>query len=231
MAKKKKKKLPNNEMLKRYAKLYSGPIYDVMEAMGFPNQVLSHQIRPLARGMKLAGPALTQQAVDAVPGAFKGGEDHFEQLCKACTPGCVVVYAMGKEDWSGHWGELTSTMVKANGCQGVVLDGGARDSDLLERMGFGVFCRFTSPIEAARRTVLLQYQQPVFMPGSLTGFVEVRRGDWVFADGDGVTIIPKDIAVDVLVQAEEVYEREEKGRALFAAGVDPAEVVKKYGVG
>lgn len=225
------KTIPRAQMLDRYARLYSGPIYDVMEPMGLPNQVLSHEIKPLARGMRMAGPAVTEQAVDAVPGTSSFQGDHFEELRAACKRGCIVVYAMGKEQYSGHWGELTSNIVQAQGCQGVVIDGGARDSDLQESMGFQVFCRFTSPIEAARRTAIMQIQKPVFMPGSLTTHVAVHPGDWVFCDGDGVTIIPKGVAVEVLIKAEEVCEREAKGRELFAAGVDPAEVVRKYHVG
>lgn len=229
--KKRGKTVPHAQMLDRYGRLYSGPIYDVMEAMGLPNQVLSHEIKPLARGMRMAGPAVTQQAVDAPPGTVRFQGNHFDELRAACKPGCIVVYAMGKEQYAGHWGELTSTIVRANGCQGVVIDGGARDSDLQERMGFQVFCRFTSPIEAGRRAAIMQLQTPVFMPGSLTTHVAVHPGDWVFGDGDGVTIIPKDVAVEVLIKAEEVCEREAKGRSLFAAGMDPVEVVRKYHVG
>ena len=227
----KSEKISRGEMIERYGRLYSGPIYDVMEPMGLPNQVLSHQIRPLSRGMKMTGPAMTQQAVDAVPGTVDGDGDHFKAMQKACSRGCVAIYAMGQEELSGHWGELTSTIAKRNGCQGVVIDGGVRDSDLQERMGFQVFCRFASPIEAGSRMTIIKHQKPVFMPGSLTTHVVVHPGDWVFADGDGVTIIPKAITVEVLVKAEELMDRETKGREMFAAGVDPLKVVKLFDVG
>jgi len=223
--------IDQQEMVRRYLKLYSGPLYDVMAELGYPNQVLSHEIKPLVRGMKLAGPALTLQSVDAVPGSVKPAESYFSALCKACTPGCVAVYSMGREQQAGHWGELTSTSVKAHGCQGVVIDGGARDSDFIERLGFQCFCRYTSPIEMAKRVCFISCQQPVHMSGSLTGVVPVHPGDWVFGDGDGVTIIPKDIAVEVLLKAEALSEREHKGRELFATGMDPEEVIRKYGVG
>ena len=232
MAKRKSKKtIPRKQMLDRYARLYSGPIYDVMAKMGYPDQVLSHEITPLSRGLKIAGPALTLQGVAAVPGSVTPADDYFGSLCKACTPGCVGVYSMGKEQLSGHWGELTSTSVKAHGCQGVVIDGGARDSDLIEQLGFKVFCRYTSPIEMATRACFISCQKPVYMPGSLTAMVTVRPNDWVFGDGDGVTIIPKEIAVDVLIQAEEMAEREARGRELFATGMDPRDVIRKYHVG
>ncbi len=67
-----------------------------------------------------------------MPGTSRFQGDHFEELRAACKRGCIVVYAMGKEQYSGHWGELTSNIVQAQGCQGVVIDGGARDSDLQE---------------------------------------------------------------------------------------------------
>ena len=225
------KPIPHEEMLQRYARLYSGVIYDTMDKLGLPNQVLAHEIKPLSRGLKMAGLALTLQSVDHVPGSVKGAKDYFRALCRACTPGCVAVYSLGKENWAGHWGELTSTSVKAHGCQGVVLDGGARDSDLLEAMGFKVFCRFTSPIEMAKRACFIACQQPVQMPGSLTATVIVRPNDWVFADGDGVTIIPQEVATEVLVKAEVLFEREKKGRELFATGMDPVKVIRKYNVG
>lgn len=227
----KRRAIDTAKMIQRYLRLYSGPIYDVMSEMGYPNQVLSHEIRPLVRGTKLAGPALTLQSVDAVPGSVQRAESYFSALCKACTPGCVAVYSMGREQMAGHWGELTSTSVKAHGCQGVVIDGGARDSDLLERLGFPVFCRYTSPIEMAPRACFISCQKPVFMSGSLTTVVKVEPADWVFGDGDGVTIIPHHIAIDVLLKAEALVERERKGRELFTTGMDPDEVIRRYGVG
>ncbi len=227
----KSKTIARGEMIKRYGRLYSGPIYDVLEPLGLPNQVLSHEIKPLQRGYKLTGPALTQQGVDTVPGVVPEPKNHFDNMRKACTRGCVAVYAMGREGLSGHWGELTSTIAMANGCQGAVIDGGARDSDLQEKMGFKMYCRFTSPIEAGSRMTIMQLQKPIFMPGSLTTHVRVNPGDWVFADGDGVTIIPKAIAGEVLVKAEELVDREAKGREMFAAGVDPTKVVKMFDVG
>ena len=51
--------LSAEQICKRYLQLYAGAVYDVLESLGLPNQVLSHKIRPLASHMKLAGPAFT----------------------------------------------------------------------------------------------------------------------------------------------------------------------------
>lgn len=216
-------------LVRRYLKLYSGAIYNILEEMGLPNQVLTHEIRPLEPTMKMAGPAYT----------LKGGRHHSKQkrwprpaLLEGMQKRCVAIYDARGDDHSGHWGELTSNRAAIAGCQGVVVDGGARDSTLqLQIPNWNCFCRYASPIEAATRGGIVSIGEPILMSGSLTSVVEVRPDDFVFADLDGVTIIPQEIVVEVLEKAEDVIERENKGRAMLWKGKSMADIAKKYGVG
>lgn len=229
MAKRKKRKPSLSELCRRYKRLYSGPIYDVLEAMGLPNQVLSNEIRPLLPTMSMAGPAYT----------VKGGRRHPEhpredgpRLLEGLKKHYVAIYDAGGDDKSGHWGELTSNRAAVAGCQGVVVDGGARDASMHVKIpGWSCFSRYTSPIEAARRSRIIGTNVPILMSGSLTEFVEVRPGDFVFADLDGVTVIPQDAVLEVLEKAEDVVKREKKGRAMLWQGKSMEEIAKKYQVG
>jgi regulator of RNase E activity RraA len=215
-------------MCLRYRRLYGGPIYDVMEKMGYPDQVLSHEIRPLLPHMKIAGPAYT----------LKGDREHPKQtrftkidLLEGLKKHYVCIYAAG-DDESGHWGELTSNGAACIGAQGIVVDGGARDSSMhIKIPNWNTFCRYTSPIEAGPRAGIVAQNEPILMAGTLTEFVGVRPKDFVFGDLDGVIIIPQDIALDVLIEAEKVVDSETKGRALLWKGKSLKQVGKQLGVG
>ena len=229
MTSRKKRKLSLAEMCRRYKRLYSGPIYDSLEKMGLPNQVLSHEIKPLLPTMKMAGPAYT----------VKGSRRHQDHsnvervsLLEGLKRHYVAIYDAGGEDKSGHWGELTSNRAAVAGCQGIIVDGGARDTTWqLKIPGWNCFCRYTSPIEAARRSRIVGINVPILMSGSLTTLVEVSPDDFIFADMDGVTVIPQEIAPEVLAQAEDVALRERKGRALLWKGKSMEDIAKRYGVG
>ena len=217
------------ELCRRYAKLYCGPLYDVLWKMGYPNQVLDLAIKPLLPAMKVAGPAYTvksERRHPDEPGAPK------VDIVGGMTKGCVAVYSVGREQQSGHWGELTSNASAAKGCQGIVVDGGARDStEHLKIPKWSCFCCYTSPIEFGTRGRITAVQVPILMSGSLTTVVDVAPGDFVLGDCDGVVVIPKAITLDVLKQAEEIVAREKKGRALIRQGADMAEVKRKHRVG
>ena len=229
-AKSKSGKFPSvAELCRRYGKLYCGPLYDTLERMGHPNQVLDLAIKPLVPTMKIAGIAYTAKSERRHPDQpDPPGVD----LLGAMSPGCVAVYSVGREDKSGHWGELTSNAAAAKGCQGIVVDGGIRDStEHVKIRNWSAFGRYTSPIEFGSRGRITAVQVPVLMSGSLTTMVPVRPGDFIFGDSDGVMVIPQELALTVLEQAEEIVAREKKGRALIRKGVSMSRVATQYGVG
>ena len=225
-----KQEMSVEELCQRYGKLYTGAIYDVLEAKGLPNQLLSLKIKPLKLDMKVAGPAYTVKGVRRPTAEEWSGER--VDLLGGITHGCVVVYDPGREYRSGHWGELTSNAASVKGCQGVVVDGGARDSTKhLQIPNWSCFCRYTSPIEAGTRQKIVAVQKPIFMSGSLTTVVRVESGDFIFGDLDGVLVIPKALAVEVLLETEPKVAAEDKGREEIRKGVDMREVGRKYRVG
>ncbi len=219
--------LDMEQICSRYRKLYAGLVFDVLEELGFPNQVLSHEIMPLALDMKLAGPAFTIKGATA---AEKDESLRFRRLnsLKEMTFPCVEVRDRSTPFRVALYGELSATSAKAHGAVGAVVDGGTRDSGMIIEMGFPLFARYRTPIEAYGRIVTLAYQVPIILSGELTETVVVNPGDFIFGDLDGVLIIPKHLTCQVLQKCEEIAGTENLARADFQKKEDPVEVFKRY---
>jgi len=95
-------------------------------------------------------------------------------------------------------------------------------------MGFPVFARYRSPVEAFGRVATVDQQVPILMAGELTETVVVNPGDFMFGDIDGVLVVPKDLTVPVLLECERVLGIENAARADFGRGDDPVEVFKRH---
>ena len=217
------------ELCRRYSRMYGGPLYDTLAEMGYPDQVLDLAIKPLLPTMKVVGIAYTVKSERGHAEEPRSGK---VDLLGGITPHCVAVYSVGREDRSGHWGELTSNSAAAKGCRGVVVDGGARDStEHVKIPKWSCFCRYSSPIEFATRGRITAVQVPILMSGSLTTVVPVRPGDLVFGDSDGVIIVPQEVTVELLERAEDVVKRERKARSLIRNGVDMSRAKQQYRVG
>ena len=102
----------------------------------------------------------------------------------------------------GYWGEVLTTAAQARGLAGLVIDGGVRDVDALEALGFPVF----SAMVALQGAVKVSGGE---IGGSArVGDVLVSTGDWVVGDRDGVTVIPADALADVVAAGEARFEKE-----------------------
>ena len=215
------------EVCDRYQKLYAGLVYDTLEHLGYPNQVLSHEITPLAPDMKLAGPAFT---VKGTTTAEKNESLRFRRLeaLKDMRYPCIEVRDRSTPYNVALYGELSATAARAHGAVGALVDGGTRDSGMLIAMGFPVFARYRSPIEAFGRCVFLNHQVPILVSGELVETVVVNPGDFIFGDIDGVIVIPQHLTLEVLAECERIMGIEDAARIDFARGDDPDEVFKRH---
>jgi 4-hydroxy-4-methyl-2-oxoglutarate aldolase len=215
------------QVCERYRQLYGGAIYDVLESLGYPDQVLLHELTPLAPNMKLAGPAFTVKGTLTAERDEAGRHARMKMVCDMTYP-CIEVRDRGTPYHVAIYGELSATTSHAHGAVGALIDGGTRDTARLIASGFPVFARYRTPVEAFGRYLILKTQVPIRLAGELKDTVEVNPGDFIFGDLDGVLIIPKDLTHRVLTECERIKDLEDRARIDFARGDDPVEVFKRY---
>jgi regulator of RNase E activity RraA len=141
------------------------------------------------------------------------------------NPGDVVVFDTGDDLSAGVWGELLSTAAKAKGACGAVIDGLTRDAARICRMGFPVYARGISPYDSYGRSEVIAYDVPIECGG-----VSVQPGGIVFADYDGIVVIPERALTSVIELAEVKASRERIVDEEFRKGRKVAEVFAEYGV-
>ncbi len=218
-----------DKMVERYKKLYTPVVFDTLEEMGYINQTLSLEIKPLKYEMIIAGPAFTLTGTRVVEKATDEELSELFDMLERIYPYCVVIINAEKDNQCGHWGELLSNAAQAKGASGVVVDGNSRDGQLLLKMkNWPVFIKRMTPIEANGRWAMKQCQVPIAITGTFTHTVRVKPGDWIFGDMDAVIVIPEEIAEEVLIKAEECKDTENKVREELIAGKTFKEVWDKY---
>lgn len=211
------------DVCSRFSVIYTGAISDVLDEMGYRNQVLPSSIQALTMGQIVTGVAMT------VEGQSTESQDPEEIFVPVLTmlgdlmPGDVIV-SQPHDSTSAHIGELSAESAKVRGARGAVIDGGARDIDYLLRLGFPVFCRYRTPQDIIGRWKLTSYGQPIEI-----GRVKVHRGDFIVGDKDGVVVIPKEITSEVLRKSEEVVNTENLVRKAVLQGVHPVDAYRTYG--
>ncbi len=215
------------EICERYRRLYSGVIYDVLENLGYPNQVLAHDLRPLAPEMRLAGPAFTFKGTMTCERDAAGRHKRIAMV-KQMTHPCVEVRDRGTPFNVALYGELSATTARAHGAVGALIDGATRDSGHLISMKFPVFARYRNPVEAFGRYMMIACQVPILLSGETTETVRVDPGDFIFGEADGALVIPKHLTLQVLTECERISGIEDKARKEFARGDDPVEVFKRH---
>jgi len=224
---------PEPELAARYLALHGGDINGALDSLKEETQLLDLRIRPLVRGMKVAGIAVTWNAVlachDPIPGNAPFVKTRF-RVYDHIRPGTVLVYQPGGEMSSGHLGNMYGNMLAARGAMGAVVDGNLRDSDGHLRISrWAPFSRGCSPLEAASRLKWMDCNTPILMSGELRRWIQVFPGDMVFGDGDGVIVVPRRLIMPVLEKAEATHAREVLAEKEYAAGAEPDKVRAKYG--
>lgn len=225
---------PPTELSARYLKLHGGDINSALDRLGEETFLLHLQIKPLQQGMRLAGLAVTWNAVLGNSDPMLPDDPRFAS--RVCVydhifPGSVLVYQPGGEMSSGHLGNLYGNMIRAKGGMGAVVDGNLRDADgHLSIPEWNPFARGASPLEAASRIKWMEINKPIYMSGELRRWIPVHPGDFVFGDSDGVIIVPRRLVLSVLELAEETNAKETLAEQEYAAGVDPRDVQARYGV-
>jgi 4-hydroxy-4-methyl-2-oxoglutarate aldolase len=212
------------ELRRRFDALYTGAVTDVLDRLGFLRQTLPRELAPLRPGLRLAGPAYPVQGRAREGAAYEVTVRKVLEMLGTVPTGHVAVYETN-DTASAHLGELSVTSLKSRGCAGAVIDGGCRDVDFILREEFPVFARYTTPQDCTVRWELVAH-------GDVTatiGGVDVRPGDYVVADHDGIVVIPREVVGEVLAGAEAKVTTESEIRNAVRGGMLPLEAYERYG--
>lgn len=166
---------------------------------------LPSAIKPLIRGLRIAGPARTARI-------SPGQNAAIHRAVHDAKPGDVLVVDGAASERFGPFGDLLAECCKAQGMAGAVFDCTIRDSADIAALGFQVFSRGFHP-EATAKTERGEVSASIDI-----GDVRISPGDIIAGDDDGVVVIPAAIADDVVRQVVEVAAREQDIRARILAG-------------
>jgi regulator of RNase E activity RraA len=212
------------EITARLNHVYSAVLCDVLDATGFRHQALSHQVRPLFSEARVIGRARTMlsQPVDRFP--EKPYAMELEAL-DTLTEGDVVVLTTSGDMSAAVWGELLSMAASAKGARGAIIDGLTRDAAKIREAGYPVFAKGISSYDSHGRSEVVAYDSPIDCDG-----VSVQTGDIVFADYDGVVVIPQSVVETVIEKAEIKVGRERIVGEEFKKGRKVADVFAEHGI-
>ena len=162
-------------------------------------------MRPLWRGARIAGPAVTALCAP-------GDNWMIHVAAEVLKPGDILVVGCMSENADGAFGELLATSLKARGAKGIVLDMGCRDAAEISEMRFPVWSRAISARGTVKAT-LGSVNVPVVVAG-----LNVRPGDVVVADDDGVVLVPRAEAAKVAAAGAEREKKEAATRVRLQKG-------------
>ena len=204
--------------------LYTAVVADALDELGCYNQAMREHLRPLFPDACFAGWARTISHCDVYHVPPDPHAMEIEAL-DSVLPGEVVVVSTGESKRNAPWGELLSTAARVRGARGAVIDGLVRDVRKIEKLGFPVFASGIKPVDSRGRGLVIDYNLPVHCGGVL-----VFPGDLVFADYDGVVVIPAGVVSETVRVATEKVTRENHSRAELFEGAYLRDVYRKYGV-
>lgn len=199
-------------------------VLDIMDGLGRRQQALNMGIEPRANPRTVIGSAKTLLWMDFAhedPSTYELELKAVDSLLQHE----VVVCATGNSGRSGIWGELLTTAAMRRGAAGVVTDGAVRDLAQMREMGFPVYSRFLSPYDSFNRQKVVAYDVVVEIDG-----VTIRPADVIVADLDGVAVVPREIAPEVLRLALEKADKEDQFRDAVRSGSSLTEAYQKFNV-
>jgi regulator of RNase E activity RraA len=203
-------------------------VADILDGLGYDTAIPASTLPPLRAGQRMVGPAVTVRHIPArissgyniaskKPPPQLGGRDQVT----VCERGDVMVIEAGSILDASNFGGLMATSVKEAGLAGLVVDGSVRDVANMRAMNLNVWARGATPRTGKHRIELAELNGPVAIAG-----IQVRPGDLMLGDCDGVIVVPLEIASTVLQLAQAATEREEKLVQALERGATPQETAR-----
>ena len=204
--------------------LYSAVIADILDDMGYRNFNMDSALHPILDSTALMGYVRPVLSVDVyeIPEEVYKLELEFIDTIKEND---VIVATVNGKNENGFFGELLTTAAIARGGRGVVIDGHSRDVVKINELGFPLYCRGMNPLDSKGRVDVIAYDKPMNCAG-----VQVKKGDIIFADIDGIVVVPGEVAEEVIEKAMAKVSGENLVREELRKGRSAKEVFEQYGI-
>jgi regulator of RNase E activity RraA len=220
-------------------------VSDAIEQLYGQRSYMSHEMRPLAV-TKFAGTAVTVQLKREEHKEGSAASQGMLDAIDAAPPGSVYVMVLdrgtgapgssdaGQGAAAGQWsnagidyagiGGLMATAMKYRGFAGAVIDASVRDTPQIRKLQFPVFSRGVAPSTTINHFRVTGVNVPVTCAG-----VQVNPGDIITADEDGVAVVPKDRAAEILKKSQELDDTEHRMIPFIEKFKSIREAVKQFG--
>lgn len=208
--------------------LYVAAVCDILDSLGYRQQAMHQRLRPLLPDVHDCGFVGRTRTVRWMETDYVVEQDPYGleiEVIDSLRPGDVIVHSTDYAGTNAPWGELMSTVAKRNGAVGCICDSQVRDCVRIIEMGFPVYYAGIRPLDSMGRAKVMAYDVPV-----RCGDVLVRPRELVFADFDGIVVVPREVESQVLELAREKVGKESLTRRDLLAGKTLREVYDTYGV-
>ena len=192
---------PDAALVEKLSRHGAATVHEAMGRVG----AMERSIKPLARDMKICGPAFTVRAQ-------AGDNVMILKAMREARPGDVIVVDCGRCPESGPFGELAAAECQTKGLGGFVTTGSVRDTAEIIAMGFPVFSSGVSIVGTVKESLGL-INHPISAGG-----VIVHPGDIILGDDDGIVVIPREDAADALEKSDARVAKENKTLEKIRAG-------------
>jgi regulator of RNase E activity RraA len=210
------------EMMRK--ELYSAVVSDALDGLGYPHQSPRVALPRYTGDGLLVGRCKTTLWADMAHVDPKPYELELIAV-DGCRPDDVLIAAAGGSLRSGIWGELLTTAAKNTGCIGAIIDGAIRDVAKIRNIGFNVFARATCVYDSQNRQRVIDIDTTVEIDS-----VKFSPGDLVFADEDGIVVVPQQVEKEAIQRAWKKVHDENITRDAIKAGMKATAAYEKYGV-
>jgi 4-hydroxy-4-methyl-2-oxoglutarate aldolase len=208
--------------------LYVAAVCDILDGLGYREQAMHQRLRPLLPDIHNCGFVGRARTVRWMEVDYVVDDDPYGleiEVVDSLRPGDVIVHSTDASGSNAPWGELLSTVAQLNGSAGCVCDSQIRDCVRIIEMGYPVYYAGIRPLDSMGRGRVMAYDVPI-----RCGDVLVRPGELVFADYDGIVVIPREVEKQVLERARDKAGKESLTRQALLEGKTLREVYNTYGV-
>jgi len=214
--------IDEKELLYRFEQLYTGAVNDVLREFCLLDQALPGHIIPLREYRTVAGFAFT---VKSAPNVLISGEMEYRtHMLDELGEDAFVMWDTTKDEKATLWGGVMTATAKGKKVKAACIDGGIRDTHQILEANFPVFYKSRISNGSLGRCLITHYQIPIQI-----GTTIIKPDDIILGDIDGVLVVPRDIAYEVLLRAEEIKENEKKIFGWVKEGQSVHEITEKGG--